>query len=177
MNVSTKQTLFSRNESVQVVTSLRQAEIMATFTKKWSRPLSTNEVDIVHNLDSDDEATGIDIYIDPPGDGLVSDSDSGDKTNVSFDNLSRRQLLAPAELVLHGNKDNDNSESEDDLPLSALATQNTTLNVPLSSQPGQPQARKWVKRDLCRMDNEWIAPLPRSVVTVSDASDPVHIFE
>ncbi|CAK1592119.1 unnamed protein product [Parnassius mnemosyne] len=55
------------NESVQVVTSLRHAEIMATFTKKWSRPLSTNEiVDIVHNLDSDDEATGIDIYIDPP---------------------------------------------------------------------------------------------------------------
>ncbi|CAG4987815.1 unnamed protein product [Parnassius apollo] len=115
---------------------------MATFTKKWSRPLSTNEiVDIVHNLDLDDKATGIDIYIDPPGDGLVSDSDSGDETNVSFDNLLRRQLLAPAELVLHGNKDNDNSDSEEDLPLSALASRNTASDLPLPSQTGQPQAR------------------------------------
>ncbi|CAB3229989.1 unnamed protein product [Arctia plantaginis] len=79
-----------------------------------SKLLSTNEiVDFVHNLDSDDEATGIDIYIDPPGDGLVSDSDSGDETNANFENVSRRQLLAPAELVLRGNKDNDDNESED----------------------------------------------------------------
>lgn len=79
--------------------------------------------------------------------------------------------------MLHGNKDNDDSESEDDLPLSALANRNTTSDVPLSSRLGQPQARKWVKRDLSRMDNEGIVPPPRSVVTISDASDPVHFFE
>ncbi|CAB3257598.1 unnamed protein product [Arctia plantaginis] len=152
--------------TVHVVTCFRRAQISVTFTKKCSKPLSSNEiVDFVHNLDSDDEATGIDIYIDPPGDGLVSDSDSGDETNASFENLSRRQLLAPTELVLHGNKDNDDNESEDNLPLFALASQNTISDVPLSSRPGQPQARKWVKRDLSKMDNEWIAPPPRSVVT------------
>ncbi|GBP17677.1 hypothetical protein EVAR_8667_1 [Eumeta japonica] len=62
-------------------------------------PLTTNEfVDIINNLNSDDEATGINIYIDPPGGGLVSGLDSGDKTNVRFDHLSRRQLLAPDKL-------------------------------------------------------------------------------
>lgn len=64
------------------------------FDFRWCKPLTTNEiVDIVNDLESEDEATAVDIYIDPPGDGLVSDLDSGDEANVSFENLSRRQLF------------------------------------------------------------------------------------
>lgn len=149
-----------------------------------SKSLTTNEiVDIVNDLDSDNEVTGLDIYIEPPGDGLVSDSDSGDETNVSFENLSGRQLLAPAELVLHGvnvddDTDSDEFDEEDDHPLSEYQTRrDRTSEIPSSSRSRRKQTRKWVKQDLPILANEWITPPPRSVVTVSDASDPIDFFE
>ncbi|CAK1585629.1 unnamed protein product [Parnassius mnemosyne] len=168
---------------------------MSSPKKKWNTWLTTNEiVDIINDLASDDEATAADIYIDPPGDGLVSDSDSGDERNVSFENLSRGQLLAPAELTLHGKNVSDGSESEeealgpitsrtvtDSQSLSNRRRSRSLIDNPLFPPPPPPRSpkvvRKWVKRDLSQLHDEWIAPLPRSVITLSEASEPVDLFE
>lgn len=104
------------------------------FDFRWSKPLTTNEiVDIVNDIEPEEEVTAADIYIDPPGNGLVSDSDSGDETNISFENLLSRQLLAPAELVLRcisDDSDDDSSDSEDDIPLSEYLSWTSTFQLP-----------------------------------------------
>lgn len=75
----------------------------------------TNEIiDELENLDSDDETRGVDIFIEPPGSGRVSDGDSGDEEDVYFHHLSRRQLLAPASIILRRPLAEDTTSSEDE---------------------------------------------------------------
>lgn len=46
------------------------------------------------------------IYIEPPNEGAMTDEDSGEEDEGGLvDNLSRNQLNAPAQLVLHGEDD------------------------------------------------------------------------
>ncbi|CAG5056429.1 unnamed protein product [Parnassius apollo] len=119
----------------QVLVQLSETLYFSKFCSnfRWNTWLTTNEiVDIINDLASDDEATAADIYIDPPGDGLVSDSDSGDERNVSFENLSRRQLLAPAELTLHGKNVSDGSESEEEA-LGPITSRTVTDSQSISS--------------------------------------------
>lgn len=63
--------------------------------------LSTHEIaDALEAFDDDEDVQGIDIYMDPPCDGTISDGDSGEEDCDSLNRLNRHQLLAPAEMVL-----------------------------------------------------------------------------
>lgn len=52
-------------------------------------------------IEEDDEITGGDIFIQPPSEGLVSDEDSGDDSEVTINNLTRNQLHAAADAKVH----------------------------------------------------------------------------
>ncbi|GBP62911.1 hypothetical protein EVAR_42726_1 [Eumeta japonica] len=83
--------------------NLEMGGVALRMMLRRSTPWTSNEiVDIVNNLNSDDEATDTDIYIDP----------HGDETKVIFENLSQSQLSAPAEPVLSSYNDDDDSQSE-----------------------------------------------------------------
>lgn len=110
---------------------------------------------------------GADVYIDPPGNGNVSDGDSGDEDFINFDQLSRNQLLAPAELTLRRSQDNDDDEEVLGVPLTSRSTVSSIKTA----------RRKWVKRDLPQNGREWFSPLPRSVLAVDSGSDPLTFFE
>lgn len=63
--------------------------------------LSTNEIaDVLESVDDEDDIQGIDVYIDPPCTGTVSDDHSGVEDSDNKNRLKRRQLLAPAETVV-----------------------------------------------------------------------------
>ena len=50
-------------------------------------------------LEEDEEMMSAIVYITPPSDGTVSDGDSGEKDEGTFQNLHHQQLLAEAEAV------------------------------------------------------------------------------
>lgn len=58
------------------------------FISRSNRPLTTNDiVEVLENLDFDDDILGADIFIDPPGNGMVSDGDSGEEEDIFFHHL------------------------------------------------------------------------------------------
>lgn len=168
------------------------------FFLRSLRILSTNEiVDVLESSMGDDEGLqNIEVYLDPPCDGAISDGDSGDENCGDIERLNRHQLLAPAELILQHTQDIQECEVPDSVstalpPAGQSSTrlsriQSATLEVPTgpvilstSTQPrsaGSQPPRKWIKRDL-RQSVEWTVPLPRAVHTLSEASEPIDFFE
>lgn len=60
----------------------------------------------------DDDVTQVDVYIQPPeqGPGDDTDADSGEEDCNNPNRLSRRQLQAPAELVVNKGNDDDRED-------------------------------------------------------------------
>jgi hypothetical protein len=87
-------------------------------------PLPTNNRGRgVLNLKSSIEAQVRSIFIEPPQPAQDSDEDSGDDNGGEVENLTGRQLLAPAEVVFaSGQRGNDDisDSSDDDIPLARL---------------------------------------------------------
>lgn len=95
------------------------------------RTLNTNDIiNLLHDIAFDDKMEGADVYIDPPDDGNVSDGDSGEEDLTNFDQLSRRQLLAPAEVNLRRNQYNEdlNDDNGDEGVLNTLSTSSTSTS-------------------------------------------------
>ncbi|CAG9781784.1 unnamed protein product [Diatraea saccharalis] len=62
--------------------------------RSW-RVLTTNEIiEVLEELDPDEHVQGIEVYMDPPGDGLVSDGDSGEE---DCDDINRHGDRTPVD--------------------------------------------------------------------------------
>jgi hypothetical protein len=79
--------------------------------------------DILDIIEADDDEVRS-IFIEPPQPAQDSEEDLGDDSGGEIDNLTGRQLLAPAEVVFasgqRGNDDNSFDSSDDDIPLARL---------------------------------------------------------
>ncbi|CAG5000277.1 unnamed protein product [Parnassius apollo] len=103
---------------------------------KSRRLLSTTEIaDALEASEEVEDIQGIDVYIDPPCNGEISDGDSGEEDCCDFDRLNRYQLLAPAELVIHTSKDDQHVEIEAIEPEISSPTPHKTRRMPKKSQP------------------------------------------
>ncbi|CAG5049912.1 unnamed protein product [Parnassius apollo] len=91
------------------------------------RLLSTTEIaDALEALEEVEDIQGIDVYIDPPCNGEISDGDSREEDCCDFERLNRHQLLASAELVIHTSKDDQHVEIETIEPEISSPTLGTT---------------------------------------------------
>lgn len=72
------------------------------------------------------------IYIQPPDADILSDEDSGDEDGGMLDNLSRRQLAVPAEVVF--SNDVRLGAEEEDFESSEATLPETSLPVPLLTE-------------------------------------------
>ena len=78
-------------------------------TFSYSRTLNVEQaLELLFEDDSDNEFT--DIVLHPPADGNCSDKESGDEEAVNPDHLTRRQLIAEAEI--HGEHESSVIEAE-----------------------------------------------------------------
>ncbi|XP_035455963.2 piggyBac transposable element-derived protein 3-like [Spodoptera frugiperda] len=168
--------------------------------------LSTHEIaDALEDFDDDEDLQGLDIYINPPCDGTMSDGDSGEEDCDSINRLNRHQLLAPAEMVLRQREEHDEENRTIDEVLVSPSTSSQYLETltpaagpssnrsrrsrhvetradGTSSERSQQRQRivrprKWVKRDLRYQQCEWSPPLPRAVLTLTKESEPIEFFE
>lgn len=149
----------------------------------------------MEDLQHEQDVQAVDIFMDPPCDGHISDGDSGDEDNQGVENLNRHQLLAPSEMVIHRVQDDRiddlNVADDSDMPSTSgtsaqagsTATSSRTRNVEDSSENTVTRLRptvhprRWLKRDLQVHVDDWAAPPPRSVLTLSDKSEPIEFFE
>jgi len=112
-------------------------------------------------LEADDDYTSADVYITPPVDGQLSEEDSDDDDQPqTINHLSGPQLNAEADvrLVTRSRKIvsttdeievnlQDTSDEEDDIPLAALASTNTSASQRRVTKLPEP-TRKWSNKDL-----------------------------
>ncbi|XP_050556383.1 uncharacterized protein LOC126911729 [Spodoptera frugiperda] len=92
--------------------------------------LSTHEIaDALEDFDDDEDLQGLDIYIDPPCDGTMSDGDSGEEDCDSINRLNRHQLLAPAEMVLRQREEHDEENRTIDEVLVSPSTSSQYLET------------------------------------------------
>ena len=112
----------------------------------------------------DDDVVSADVYIAPPSDGNVSEEDSGDENDGTFDNLSGNQLRASAEVVTFradGDKQtvgglDDNSEDvetdDDDDDIDSIhdtdTAPTTSVCPPKKKLSLQKKCRNWTKDDI-----------------------------
>ncbi|CAG4985328.1 unnamed protein product [Parnassius apollo] len=84
-----------------------------------------NEIlDVLESLNYDDGIQGADVFIEPTGDGRVSDADFCEEEDIYFHDLSRRQLLALASVTMRRPLDEESVLSEGEEP---VITETATL--------------------------------------------------
>ena len=162
--------------------------------------LTLNEV--LTMLEEDEEMMSATVYITPPGDGTVSDGDSGEEDEGTFQNLHHQQLLAEAEAVsqhpdgkvvvgdveesLTAPDTESDSEPEDqpqqvlpteegDAPRQILAARYVRNRV----RHQQLAARNWRQQDLPRNSLPAQQPWPHitSPAFLNQEHSPVELFE
>lgn len=102
--------------------------------------------ELLEELQRDDIEIPENIYILPPenANGKITDEDSGEEDNVDLNNLPGGQLRAQVEVELNGDQHNeeDDWESEDDLPLSTFKT------AKKKNYSKKNRVFKWVKKGI-----------------------------
>jgi hypothetical protein len=139
------------------------------------RILTTHEViDVLESWEAED-VHDIEVYVEPPGDGRFSDGDSGGEDCSDLDRLNRHQLLAPAEVIINANNNDDTVYSDIEDDTTELPTSSQALILRRGRLFRRP--RKWVKQDLSSAREEWLKPFPRTVLTLTKNSEPLQFFE
>lgn len=91
------------------------------FFIRSRRQLTAHEIlDCLESIDVED-VQGLDVYIDPPCSGILSDGDSDEEDGNDVDRMNRHQLLAPAELVVHRYQDDEDVADDNPTPSSSVA--------------------------------------------------------
>lgn len=150
--------------------------------------LSTNEIiDALESFNDEEDVRGIDVYIDPPCGGSISDGDSGEEDCDNINRLNRHQLLAPAEMVVLQREETNGDDTTDNEVLvnptstaqifEPISTASVTVANPRRGKRSNIRPRKWIKRDLRLQGNEWSPPPPHVVLTLTKESEPIEFFE
>lgn len=131
------------------------------FILRSRRVLKINEIiDTLEDLDAEEDIQGIDVYMDPPADGIESDGDSGEEDCDDVNRLNRNQLLAPAEIVMLQREECD----DDDTTINEVSV-TTSSPAPTPEIPTRP--RKSRKR---RHDEESSSTAPPATARSDDDS-------
>lgn len=133
-------------------------------------------------------------------DGNDTDCDSGDEDCNDPDRLSHRQLQAPAELIINEDPDficevgensstntdsadvinyNGNKKRKRDVASSTKGTKQRLLSKGRVKCPNKSNdnAIEWTDGGLVTHNDEWINPLPRTVSTLNNNSEPIDFFK
>lgn len=103
--------------------------------------LTTNEIaDILEDLVEEENVHVIDVFMNPPCDGQISDGDSGDEECSDIARLNRDQLLAPAELMVHRSQDSE-EVNEPDQDIATASSCSSSTSDASRSLPGSTRRR------------------------------------
>ncbi|KAJ8937181.1 hypothetical protein NQ318_017030 [Aromia moschata] len=122
------------------------------------------------NIAYDDDIEIDEIFIEPPNSNVLTDEDSGEGDQGGLvNNLNRQQAqaLAPAEIRLHQNSKNYNTQEDD-----VVFTENNFLSQAISEGPGKTNI-SWMEGDL--VPSQKIFPKPG--YTRFRHLSPVEVFE
>ena len=134
--------------------------------------------EVIDYLEDVGHFTNADVFMEPPSDGEMTEGDSADEEEpTSFNNLSGRQLRAPAVVAIKEPDDTDNHSDvvDHDDAVGDRNQQNEVKvkEVNLGSKRKKIVSRQWHKEDI---NSQW----PQFTITpklFTGATDPVNCFE
>lgn len=171
------------------------------FCYRFRTHLKTHEIlDELEALLDDDDIAQLDVYIQPPEQGPTdeTDADSGDEDSDDPNRLNRRQLQAPAELVV--NKRNNDADSDVDSQTDGdpiekedrvdeegqfqeeeiIPPKRKKRTDTEKKRQTKTKKRNWQVGDIDTSkigSTEWVRPPPLTVSSLSEESEPIDFFK